>query len=59
MKSQPKNATTFLCAIIRYKEATMNKQAIKAEIRKEWRGFKWSSDEMRQWALWQWADAGL
>lgn len=47
-----KTATTFLIDIQKYKDRKMTK----TELRERWKGHRWSSDELRAWAAWQWKD---
>ena len=51
-----RNATEFLCDLIRYKESKVKD---KAALKAKWRGHVWPSDELRDWAVWNWKDAGL
>lgn len=44
-------ATNFLIDLMKHKRGDGQS---KAALLAKWRGHKWSSDEMRQWAKWQW-----
>ena len=45
-------ATDFLTDLMRYKQGGKNK----AELLIKWQKHKWSNDEMRHWANWQWKE---
>ena len=45
----PKTATDLLVDIIRHTEGRMSKN----EITERWRGHRWSSKELTEWARWQ------
>ncbi len=46
-------ATDYMSDLIRYKHGV---DKDKAALLAKWRKHEWSSEEMRQWANWQWKD---
>jgi len=52
MKLQ-RNATEFLCDLIRYKDSKVKD---KASLQAKWRGHVWPSNELRDWAVWNWRE---
>ena len=52
---KPKTATDLLIDLQRYRDRKISKE----EITERWRGMQWSNPELREWALWQWRNAGI